>query len=161
MPKKKNEPLRVVELFAGVGGFRLGLEGYNGKSASSNYTKTLQKNFKVIWSNQWEPSTPSNQHANQVYKARWPEEMYSYEHSEVNIEHEVDKVPEHDVLVGGFPCQDYSVAKTLSRSGGIKGKKGGNWYGTGVSRTIQNEFHKERTKFTPPSIWGDRIWHRT
>ena len=41
MPKKKIEPLRVVELFAGVGGFRLGLEGYNGKSASSNYTKRI------------------------------------------------------------------------------------------------------------------------
>jgi len=53
-----------------------------------------------------------------------------------------------------------AVARALNRQG-VKGKKGGNWYGTGVSRTIQNEFHKERTKFTPPSIWGDRIWHRT
>ena len=128
MPKKKNEPLRVVELFAGVGGFRLGLEGYNGKSASSNYTKTLQKNFKVIWSNQWEPSTPNNQHANHIYIARWPENKYSYEHSQVNIEEEVDRVPEHDVLVGGFPCQDYSVATTLKNSKGLIGVKGVLWW---------------------------------
>ena len=52
-----------------------------------------------------------------------------------------------------------AVARALNRQG-VKGKNGGKWYGTGVSRTIQNEFHKERTKFTPPSIWGDRIWHR-
>ena len=47
--------IRVVELFAGVGGFRLGLEGWNGKSASSNYTENIVSNFEVVLSNQWEP----------------------------------------------------------------------------------------------------------
>ena len=42
MSNKKT--LKVIELFAGVGGFRLGLEGYNGKSPSSLYKKEL-KNF--------------------------------------------------------------------------------------------------------------------
>ena len=46
--------VKVVELFAGVGGFRLGLEGYNGKSSTSGYEKTLNSKFKVVWSNQWE-----------------------------------------------------------------------------------------------------------
>ena len=123
MPKKNNRPLRVVELFAGVGGFRLGLEGYNGKSASSGYTKTLQKNFKVIWSNQWEPSTKT-QHANKVYTSRWPEAN----HNEENIEEVIKEVPEHDLLVGGFPCQDYSVATTLKSSKGLIGKKGILWW---------------------------------
>ena len=127
MPNKKNKPLRVVELFAGVGGFRLGLEGYNGKSASSNYKNSFSNDFRVIWSNQWEPST-NRQHANEVYLARWPEEECNYEHSQKNIEDEVDSVPEHDVLVGGFPCQDYSVATTLKNSKGLIGVKGVLWW---------------------------------
>ena len=65
MTKKK--PLKVVELFAGVGGFRLGLEGWKGKSSSSGYKEKMDKNFEVVWSNQWEPSTPKTQHANLVY----------------------------------------------------------------------------------------------
>ena len=60
-----SKKIKVVELFAGVGGFRLGLEGYKGKSASSNYIKNLNLNFEVVWSNQWEPSTKT-QHANVV-----------------------------------------------------------------------------------------------
>ena len=37
-------------------------------------------------------------------------------------------LPEFDVLVGGFPCQDYSVAKVLSQAAGISGKKGVLWW---------------------------------
>ena len=55
-------PLRVVELFAGVGGFRIGLEGAPGSNKSTRYT--------VVWSNQWEPST-KKQHAAEVYVERW------------------------------------------------------------------------------------------
>ena len=58
----KNSKLKVVELFAGVGGFRIGLEGFNGKSPSSGYKKKLKSNYEVVWSNQYEPSTPKNQH---------------------------------------------------------------------------------------------------
>ena len=120
MSKKNNGPLRVVELFAGVGGFRLGLEGYNGKSPLSGYKKAMKNDFKVIWSNQYEPLTATRQHANLVYKNKWNEGT----HTEEDIALLVDKVPEHDVLVGGFPCQDYSVATTLKNSKGIKGKRG-------------------------------------
>jgi DNA (cytosine-5)-methyltransferase 1 len=70
------EKLRVVELFAGVGGFRLGLEGWKGKSASSNYKKKLDSNYQVVWSNQWEPSSKREgklQEANSVYHLRWPD----------------------------------------------------------------------------------------
>ena len=38
------------------------------------------------------------------------------------------EIPEHDLLVGGFPCQDYSVARTLKNSTGINGKKGVLWW---------------------------------
>ena len=49
--------LKVVELFAGVGGFRLGLEGWKGMSASSHYTMPFDAGYDVVWSNQWEPSS--------------------------------------------------------------------------------------------------------
>lgn len=103
--------IRVVELFAGVGGFRIGLEG-----ASDDYN--------VIWDNQWEPSTV-RQDASLVYEARFG----SHGHSNQDINKvKTSDIPNHDLLVGGFPCQDYSVASTLSRSGGIEGKKGVLWW---------------------------------
>ena len=104
------QKLKVCELFAGVGGFRLGLE------------KTSA--FEVVWSNQWEPSTKT-QHASRVYEARFG----SKNHSNIDIEQVPTKeIPDHDVLVGGFPCQDYSVATTLKNSKGLLGKKGVLWW---------------------------------
>ena len=116
--------IRVAELFAGVGGFRLGLEGWNGRSALSGYQNKLKSDYKVVWSNQWEPSTKS-QDASKVYEARFGKEG----HSNTNIaEVAANDIPDHDMLVGGFPCQDYSVARTLSQSGGLQGKKGVLWW---------------------------------
>ncbi len=98
----------VAELFAGVGGFRIGL-------ASAG--------FKTVFSNQWEPSTKV-QHASDVYVANFGPEGHSNE----DISH-VEKLPvKVDLLVGGFPCQDYSVAKTLNTSKGLRGKKGVLWW---------------------------------
>lgn len=110
--------IRVVELFAGVGGFRTGLEGYPKKEKS---------NFNVVWSNQWEPSTKT-QHANMVYMNRWPNAKHCGENIEEVIENNFDVIPDHDLLVGGFPCQDYSVATTLKNSKGLIGKKGVLWW---------------------------------
>lgn len=103
--------IRVVELFAGVGGFRIGLEG-----ASDAY--------ETVWNNQWEPSTVQ-QDASLVYRARFGSKGHSNE--DINTV-KTENIPNHDLLVGGFPCQDYSVASTLSRSGGIEGKKGVLWW---------------------------------
>lgn len=111
MPKRNDNNIRVVELFAGVGGFRIGLEG-----ASDSY--------ETIWNNQWEPSTV-RQDASLVYRARFG----SKGHCNQDIATiDTRTIPDHDLLVGGFPCQDYSVASTLSRSGGIEGKKGVLWW---------------------------------
>ncbi|WP_339835584.1 DNA (cytosine-5-)-methyltransferase [uncultured Maribacter sp.] len=102
--------LKVIELFAGVGGFRLGLEDSD--------------NYKVVWSNQWEPSTKT-QHASLVYEARFGKQN----HSNMDISEVESKViPDADILVGGFPCQDYSVATTLQNSKGLIGKKGVLWW---------------------------------
>lgn len=111
MPKRNDNKIKVVELFAGVGGFRIGLEG-----ASDAY--------ETIWNNQWEPST-IHQDASLVYRARFGSAGHS--NQDINLV-PTDKIPDHDLLVGGFPCQDYSVASTLSRSGGITGKKGVLWW---------------------------------
>lgn len=120
----KKRELKVIELFAGVGGFRLGLEGLAGKSASSGYTMKFDSPWKVVWSNQWEPST-KRQHANEVYASRFGENGHCGDDiSSVKT----NDIPDHDLLVGGFPCQDYSVATTLKTSGGLKGKKGVLWW---------------------------------
>ena len=110
MAKKKNN-IRVVELFAGVGGFRIGLEGASDA-------------FETIWNNQWEPTT-KRQDASLVYTARFG--TNGHVNKDINTI-PTNEIPDHDLLVGGFPCQDYSVAATLSKSGGIEGKKGVLWW---------------------------------
>jgi len=110
--------IKTIELFAGVGGFRLGLEAANSKENDA---------FKIVWSNQWEPSTKI-QHASEVYEARFGKDNHSSEDIARVIDENFSSIPTHDLLVGGFPCQDYSVARTLSKSGGIKGKKGVLWW---------------------------------
>lgn len=109
--------MKVVELFAGVGGFRLGLEKVNEITSTPVY--------EVVLSNQWEPST-KRQHANEVYEARFGCESHSGEDISKVVER--GEIPFHDLLVGGFPCQDYSVATTLKNSGGLYGKKGVLWW---------------------------------
>ena len=123
--------LRVVELFAGVGGFRIGFAGPP--------DNTDENDFKVIWSNQWEPST-KKQHAAEVYVKRWglersenDSETYSLGSDDVFVNKDIttvpaEEIPDHDLLCGGFPCQDYSVAKTSSRATGLEGKKGVLWW---------------------------------
>lgn len=109
-------PLRVAELFAGVGGFRYGLEKANQEVGS--------RAFEVVWSNQWEPSTKV-QHASEVYKRVFGSKGHSNEDISTVA---AEALPDIDLLVGGFPCQDYSVATTLQRSGGLQGKKGVLWW---------------------------------
>jgi DNA (cytosine-5)-methyltransferase 1 len=101
--------MRTLELFAGVGGFRLGLE---------------KTGHTVVWSNQWEPGT-SKQWASKVYETRFG----SGGHSNEDIaEVKTEDIPVADLLVGGFPCQDYSVASTSRNSKGLVGKKGVLWW---------------------------------
>ena len=105
----------VAELFAGVGGFRIGL---------------ARANFATVFSNQWEPSTKT-QPASSCYIARFGEKGHSNEDiAEVvaRLKLNKDEIPDTDLIVGGFPCQDYSVAKTLNSSKGLEGKKGVLWW---------------------------------
>ena len=103
------QKIKVVELFAGVGGFRLGLE-----AASSR--------FKTIWANQWEPFQ-KEQFAFNCYVSHFgKEDNYVC----ADIATVKSEVPNHDLLVGGFPCQDYSVLKKSAE--GIEGQKGRLWW---------------------------------
>ncbi len=106
----------------------MGLEGAPGSSREGD--------FKVVWSNQWEPST-KKQHAAEVYTERWnlhpskdnPLVFYGNGETFVNDDIatiEATEIPDHDMLVGGFPCQDYSVARTSAT--GLEGKKGVLWW---------------------------------
>jgi DNA (cytosine-5)-methyltransferase 1 len=110
----------VIELFAGVGGFRVGLNDVQLKSGKTVEKKT----FKFVWANQWEPAT-TTQDAFDCYVAHFGKEGASNE--DIG---KVDKksIPDHTLLVGGFPCQDYSVARSLSKEKGIEGKKGVLWW---------------------------------
>jgi DNA (cytosine-5)-methyltransferase 1 len=107
----------VCELFAGVGGFRLGLD-------------RLNSGWQTTWFSQWEPGA----------KTQWAHDCYVQHYGDspdVNGEYHTgedigtmvkENIPDHTLLVGGFPCQDYSVAHTLSSSKGIEGKKGVLWW---------------------------------
>lgn len=102
----------IIELFAGVGGFRCGLDG-----AHPDF-------YHTVWSNQWEPST-TTQHAWRTY------ERVFGEGSCVNQDIatvDTNGIPDADILCGGFPCQDYSVARTLAQAEGLQGKKGVLWW---------------------------------
>ena len=103
--------INVVELFAGVGGFRKGLE-----QASDR--------FITLWANQWEPR----------YKKQFAFDCYNrhfHDTESINVNQDIGTVKElipwnFDLLVGGFPCQDYSVASSNAK--GIEGRKGVLWW---------------------------------
>lgn len=102
----------VCELFAGVGGFRLGLE-------------KASPDWNTVWFSQWEPGK-TKQWAHDCYVSHFGDvdENTGIDIAKVNKE----DIPDHNLLVGGFPCQDYSVAHPLSSSEGLEGKKGVLWW---------------------------------
>ena len=114
----------VIELFAGVGGFRVGLN--NIKVINNDGVAIENGPFNFVWANQWEPST-SKQYAFECYKARFNGTEEDCSNSDINLVNK-KKIPNHTLLCGGFPCQDYSVARSLSGEKGIEGKKGVLWW---------------------------------
>ena len=129
----------VCELFAGVGGFRCGL----------NHISDLEdmkkgEPWNTVWFSQWEPSEKSTQYAHDCYVYHFGTclDKNGNDTTNMNIE-EVDKstLPDFSLLVGGFPCQDYSVASSLATSKGLEGKKGILWW------SIRDILEKKRPPF--------------
>lgn len=107
----------ICELFAGVGGFRLGFD-------------RLQSGWNTVWFSQWEPGAKT-QWAHDCYVQHFgdsPDLNGEYHTGEDISTVNKENIPDHTLLVGGFPCQDYSVAHTLASSQGIEGKKGVLWW---------------------------------
>ena len=132
----ENKSFDVVELFAGVGGFRIGLE---------------KVGWQVTWSNQWEPSTKT-QHASDCYENNFKTGVHVCENISLVTQSLLAgkneyKVPKFELLVGGFPCQDYSVAKSASQAHGIEGKKGVLWW----------DIHKLLDKRRPPYFFLENV----
>src|SRR3989344_2145552 len=115
----KKEKIRVIELFSGVGVFRKGFERASGA-------------FETVWFNQWEPGESEKaQYAWRAYCKAFKEDELLARFKMTNqdiAKVPVSEIPDHDLLVGGFPCQDYSVARTLSQAAGLVGKKGVLWW---------------------------------
>ena len=126
-----SDEIKVAELFAGVGGFRLGLEGYSDPNRPE-FDMPKAGPFRTVWANQWEPpGTAARQFAARCYEARFGEgSVVNEDIAQVldRTERGEASIPDVDMVVGGFPCQDYSVARPLSQAHGIEGKKGVLWW---------------------------------
>ena len=126
----------VCELFAGVGGFRCGLNHIH----TGDNIAEKDNNWNTVWFSQWEPTDKKTQwaHGCYVYNFGTRLDTDGRDTTNVNIE-DVDKskLPDFSLLVGGFPCQDYSVASTLATSKGMEGKKGILWWS--IRETIEEK----------------------
>lgn len=124
------EEVKVAEMFAGVGGFRLALEGY-GTPGDELYCEPAGP-YRTVWANQWEPDgSAARQFAWRCYEARFGKgSCVNQDIDGVLDQAEAGRlvIPDFDMLVGGFPCQDYSVARPLAQAAGIEGRKGVLWW---------------------------------
>lgn len=98
--------MKVAELFAGVGGFRLGLE-------------RASEEFITVFANQWEPNK----------KKQWAYENY-ISHWDNCVCEDITKIdknslPDFDLLVGGFPCQPFSKARSADKALGLEDEQKG------------------------------------
>ena len=109
--------IRTVELFAGIGGFRLGLERANQTSKQEGFmvTSFVQCNgnstninnrsknnvFRIVWANEWD------KYAAQIYRKNFgKKELYEGDIRKIDA----NDIPDCDLIVGGFPCQPHSFA---------------------------------------------------
>ena len=127
---KNIKTLRFIDIFAGIGGFRLGIEkayGIDGACESKNdeLQITNDKNLSngnnlertaltCVYSNEWD------KYANSVYRRHYGEcdnrDIRSVKSSEI---------PDFDLVVGGVPCQSWSVAW---KRGGFDDERGNLWF---------------------------------
>ena len=80
------------------------------------------------------------QHASLVYTNQFGTSGHSNENINTIINRNIEEIPDHDLLVGGFSCQDYSIASTSNNLKGLEGKKGVLWW------SIYNILKKKKNK---------------
>ena len=85
--KDRRPPFRFIDLFAGIGGLRLGFERLGGKCVF-----TCERDV----------------HSQRTYRANFPADDHEIAEDITKV-HE-DSIPAHDVLLAGFPCQPFSIA---------------------------------------------------
>lgn len=108
---------KVFSMFDGVGGFIVGLNNAN--------RELNQEVYQTIYSNQFEPSRKS-QDAFEVGLYQFPDMKHIGKDVATISNDEFDEMKQNGVnmIVAGFPCQDYSVARSKKNEQGIEGKKG-------------------------------------
>ena len=88
-PPKANSDFTFIDLFAGIGGFRIALEKLGGKCA---------------FSSEWEPK------AKETYYLNYGEVPFGDITKFTQTKKDTETIPNHDMLCGGFPCQPFSQA---------------------------------------------------
>jgi len=100
-------PFRFIDLFCGIGGFRIGFE---------------RAGCECVFSCDWD------KYAQQTYEANFNEKPFGDIHAL-----EINDIPTHDILCAGFPCQPFSIAgvskkNSLGRKHGFDDEKQGNLF---------------------------------
>jgi len=121
--------MKFIDLFAGIGGFRYGLEkvgkhlqeqrtsrndlrpkGTKSKPNTSQKRRKSSNAYCCVWSNEW------NKYASQIYKKHY---------GEINTQDiravKPSQIPKHDLICAGFPCQSFSIAGKRKGFGDTRG----------------------------------------
>lgn len=85
--EERQAPFRFIDLFAGIGGIRIGFEAQGGR---------------CVFTSEW------NTYAQKTYLANFPDSTHAFAGDITKVD-ETD-IPDHDVLLAGFPCQPFSIA---------------------------------------------------
>lgn len=83
----EDHDFRFIDLFAGIGGIRMAFEAHGGR---------------CVFTSEW------NTYAQKTYLANFPESAHTLEGDITKVEER--DIPDHDVLLAGFPCQPFSIA---------------------------------------------------
>ena len=80
--------IKIIDLFAGIGGIRRGFE------------QASEGEVDCVFTSEWD------KFAAQTYRVNYPDEIV---HGDITLIDEND-IPDHDILLAGFPCQPFSQA---------------------------------------------------